>query len=107
METVLTDLLFLVIRVGDGVEERLLGHRRVELSVEHRHLRHMVSQQLDDGADPLEVDRIVQRRKLGALLDPPHDIVVDPDGLPESFAAVNDTVTDGADIVERSKSCSL
>ena len=69
----------------------------------HRGVRH----QLSAGADSDEVRRIVQRSKIRHLADRLLDLLIDENGCVVLLAAVNNAVTDCADLIQRSDDAGL
>ena len=70
----------------------------MESGVEHGHLGGLGHDRLA-GADAHQVGGIVQGAERNALLNGGDDLVVDNAGVEELHAAVQDTVTDGIDLV--------
>ena len=98
VEAVAADAVVLVVLIGDSVHEGFAGHGLMESGVEygnHGHVAHDVAAGLDAG----DVGRVVQGRERDALFDGGHDGVVDAHGAGKLFAAMDDAVADGVDLL--------
>ena len=98
VEAVAADFILSVQLVGNRVEVRLLGHRAVEGGVDDQHLRGG-RQDLHTAADAQQMRDRVQRRDVAALFQVGKHLLADEHRLGQPFAAVDDTVADGADLV--------
>ena len=79
--------------IRDCIEIRRLGQAVMESGVENGDLGDTRSEHCTRRRDPSQVVWIVQRSKLDKLVKRAHDRVVNPRGVREPLAPVNDTMT--------------
>jgi len=102
MEAVTTDLVVVVVFVGDSIGVSLSGHGLMERGVENSNLGNVLAHNLGAGVDAGEVCGVVQRSKGDAVFDSLHNFVGDENGRSKGFTAVNNTVTDSVDFLHGS-----
>ena len=103
VEAVPANLVTAVELVRDAVQECGLRHRRVKRGVEDGDLRDAGPQKVRRRADALDVRGVVERREVGALLDPGEHVWIDLDRHLELLAPVNDSVPRRVNVGHRSE----
>ena len=98
VEAVATDLVLLVILVGNAVHICVIGHRAVEAGVKYGNLRN--AHNLLALYDTLEVRGVVKRAEVAALLDNSLNFLGNENRARELLAAVEDSVTYRTDLID-------
>ena len=102
VETVTADFILVVIIHRKGIHISLLGHGLMESGIKNCDHGSVGHQSLA-GINTDQVGGVVQRSKVGDFLDCLDDFVIDQYGGSELLAAMDDTMADCTDLVERLK----
>ena len=98
VEAVTADMIFLIVFIGQGVHKRVIRHGGVEAGIEHGDLRY-AGHDLFTGFDPHQIRRVMERAEVEAFPDRFLDFLIDKHGAVELFAAVQNAMTDSADLL--------
>ena len=101
MEAIATNLKIGIRLIGQPVKEGVFGHGLMEGSIEYGNHRSIGHYSLA-GVDSHYVCGIMQGSKLRKILYLLNDLIGKQYGLGESFAAVNNTMTNGVNLVHGS-----
>ena len=99
VETIATDTVLLVHRVGDSIHVGVVWHGLMESGVKDANLRN-VREDACDGINALQISGVVERSQVGERGKDIQHLFVEEDGLAEALTAVHHAMADSIQLAE-------